>query len=220
MLAARLATQRAVAEADFKASAPTWTALDWRGRDGIIGLEELLVPRERTALPSSRIERLIYEVRGQRVMLDQDLAELYGVTTAALNQAVRRNRRRFPADFAFDLARDEFEALRSQNVISKPVGRGGRRSLPIAFTEQGVAMLSSVLRSARAIDVNVAIMRAFVRVRQVLAGHATLLVRLDALERHLGVHSAQFKAVFAAIRSLMTGGRVPSRRRIGYTAED
>ena len=152
-------------------------------------------------------------------MLDHDLAALYGVTTGALNQAVRRNPRRFPADFAFALAQNEVEALLSQNVIAKPAGRGGRRNMPFAFTEQGVAMLSSVLRSDRACDVNVAIMRAFVRLREVLTGHATLLKRLEALERQLGVHGAQFKAVFAAIKLLMSGTRVPSKRRIGYTAE-
>lgn len=144
-------------------------------------------------------------------MLDSDLAELYGVRTEVLNQAVKRNRRRFPEDFMFQLARREAEFLRSQIVISK-LGRGGRRYLPYAFTEQGVAMLSGVLQSERAVQVNIAIMRAFVRLRRILAAHKGLARKLEELERR---YDAQFKAVFDAIRQLMAPPE-KSRRRIGF----
>jgi hypothetical protein len=132
-------------------------------------------------------------------MLDADLAPLYGVPTRALIQAVRRNPERFPADFMFRLATTEAAALRSQTVISN-VGRGGRRYLPYAFTEQGVAMLSSVLRSQRAIRVNVEIMRAFVRLRRMLVSHDELAQKVATLERR---YDGQFKVVFEAIRKLM-----------------
>jgi len=132
-------------------------------------------------------------------MLDADLAPLYGVPTRALIQAVRRNPERFPADFMFRLATVEAAALRSQTVISN-VGRGGRRYLPYAFTEQGVAMLSSVLRSQRAIRVNVEMMRAFVRLRRMLVSHDELAQKVTTLERR---YDGQFKVVFEAIRKLM-----------------
>ena len=150
-------------------------------------------------VPAGRIERAILLIRGQKVMLDVDLAGLYGVPTRVLVQAVKRNLRRFPGDFMFQLTPEEFAGLRSQIVISSS-GRGGRRTLPYAFTEQGVAMLSSVLRSRRAIHVNVEIMRAFVRLRQMLASHADLARKLAALERK---YDAQFRVVFDAIRELM-----------------
>jgi hypothetical protein len=124
-------------------------------------------------LPSERIERSILLIRGHKVMLDADLAELYGVETRALLQAVSRNQKRFPEDFMFQMSKEEYELLRSQIVISKK-GRGGRRYLPYVFTEQGVAMLSSVLRSERAVQVNVEIMRAFVRLRRMLASNEEL----------------------------------------------
>lgn len=162
-------------------------------------------------IPVESIERAIVLVHGQKVMLDSDLAELYGVETRALVQAVKRNRDRFPEDFMFQLTREEFDNLRSQPVISSP-GRGGRRYPPHAFTEQGVAMLSSVLRSARAVKVNIEIMRTFVRLRQMLASHAELARRLDDLE---GKYDEQFKAVFDAIRALMTPPE-PKRRPIGF----
>src|SRR5262245_23545639 len=127
-------------------------------------------------LPAPGVESLILMVRGQRVMLDADLAKLYGTPTSRLNEQVQRNRRRFPPDFMFELTVQEAAALRSQDAISKP-GRGGRRYLPLVFTEQGVAMLSSVLRSERAVEVNILIMRAFVKMRQLLASHADLAAR-------------------------------------------
>ena len=165
-------------------------------------------------VPTERIERAILYIRGEKIMLDRDLAELYGVETRALVQAVRRNRERFPQDFMFQIAREELRGLRSQIVISK--GRGGLRRLPYAFTEQGVAMLSSVLKSKRAAAVNVEIMRAFVRLRSLLASHADLSRKLDALEAR---YDSQFKIVFDAIRELMTPPE-PKRRRLGFRSGD
>ena len=144
-------------------------------------------------------------------MLDQDLAALYGVDTRALVQAVKRNPARFPPDFMFQLTADEYARLRSQTVISN-IGSGGRRTAPYAFTEQGVAMLSSVLRSPRAVRVNVEIMRAFVRLRALLATHADLSRKLSALEKK---YDAQFRVVFDAIRDLMAPPP-KSRRTIGF----
>jgi hypothetical protein len=146
-------------------------------------------------------------------MLDVDLAMLYGVQTKVLLQGVKRNIARFPSDFMFQLARREYESLRSQIVTSK--GRGGRRYLPYAFTEQGVAMLSSVLRSPRAVRVNIEIMRAFVRLRQMLASHAELARKLDAMERK---YDGQFRVVFDALRQLMMEP-VRKKRPIGYHTE-
>ncbi len=148
-------------------------------------------------LPAERIERRILLFRGQKVMLDQDLAELYGVTTGNLNKAVGRNAGRFPDDFMFQLTPGELANLRFQ---SGRASWGGRRTPPYAFTEQGVAMLSSVLHSERAIQVNVAIMRAFVRLRELLSSHADLRRKLEALEQK---YDAQFRVVFDAIRELM-----------------
>lgn len=162
-------------------------------------------------MPSHRqnqIESRIVVIRGQRVMLDEALAELYQVEVKALNQAVRRNADRFPADFAIRLTADEEESLRSQFVTLK-TGRGQHRKYPpTAFTEQGVAMLSTVLRSKRAVLVNIEIMRTFVRLRQMLASNAELAQRLDALERK---YDSQFKVVFHAIRELMLPQRTTSR---------
>ena len=162
------------------------------------------------ALPMERVEDRILSIRGHRVMLDADLAELYGVPTKRLNEAVRRNAARFPEDFMFQLTADEAEILRSQFATSN--GRGGRRYIPYAFTELGVAMLSSVLNSERAVLVNIAIMRAFVRLREMAASHKDVLLRLDEME---GKYDRQFKVVFDAIRALMEPPKIP-RRRIGY----
>ncbi len=162
-----------------------------------------------------RIERAILLLRGHRVMLDSDLATLYGVDTRVLVQAVKRNIDRFPDDFMFHLTAGEFQALRSQIVTSKPAGRGGRRVAPYAFTEQGVAMLSSVLRSPRAVRVNIEIMRAFVRLRGLLASHVDLARKLDELEKR---YDRQFAVVFDAIRQLMTPPATP-RPRIGFGKE-
>jgi hypothetical protein len=159
-----------------------------------------------------RIESLIYIIREERVMLDKDLADLYQVETKALVQAVQRNRKRFPPDFMFQLSFQEFTALRSQIVTSK--GRGGRRTPPYAFTEHGVAMLSSVLRSERAMEINIEIIRAFVKLRQLVASNADLANRLNHLEQK---YDSQFKVVFDAIRRLMSETtQVPPKRRIGF----
>lgn len=161
----------------------------------------------------TNVESRIFLIRGEKVMLDVDLADLYEVETRALVQAVKRNITRFPGDFMFQLTQEEFDGLRSQFVTSKPGGRGGRRYLPYAFTEQGVAMLSSVLRSERAILVNIEIMRAFVRLRQMLASNAELARKLEALETK---YDAQFKVVFDAIRELMTPPEPKKKRPIGF----
>lgn len=153
----------------------------------------------------------IREIRGIRVMLDSDLAALYAVPTKSLNLAVRRNLSRFPSDFMFRLTKEEASRLRFQTETSK-AGRGGRRHAPYAFTEQGVAMLSSVLRSRRAIRVNVEIMRAFVRLRRMALGHEDLTRRIDTLERR---YDGQFAQVFEALRALIRSGP-GSRRRIGF----
>jgi phage regulator Rha-like protein len=162
------------------------------------------------AVPPERIERRILQVRRQKVMLDADLAELYGVETKVLNQSVRRNLYRFPADFMFQLTKQEFRDLRFQFGTSSRWG--GRRYIPMAFTEQGVAMLSSVLHSERAVQVNIAIMRAFVKLREILSSHRDLASRLNKMEKK---YDARFKVVFDAIRELM---RPPekTRGRIGF----
>jgi hypothetical protein len=157
------------------------------------------------------IERLIYLIRGHKVMLDKDLAELYGVETKALKQAVKRNIDRFPSDFMFELSEHKFNILRSQIVTSSSQW-GGARYRPMVFTEQGVAMLSSVLRSKRAVQVNIEIMRAFVRLRQLMAAHKDLERRLDSLEER---YDEQFKVVFDAIRALMKPPEKP-REKIGF----
>lgn len=160
-------------------------------------------------------ETRILVVRGHRVLLDSDLAALYGVAVKALNQAVKRNPGRFPPDFMFSLTQQEAVLLRSQIVTSNApsLGRGGRRTLPYAFTEQGVAMLSSVLRSERAVRANVEIMRAFVRLRSLAAQNLALGRRLDELESR---YDRQFKVVFDAIRELMTPPASGPKRRIGF----
>lgn len=170
-------------------------------------------PGDAPLIPAERIEQHIVVLRGEKVMLSPHLAELYGVETRALVQAVKRNRDRFPPDFMFQLTRDEYANLKSQIVTSS--WGGARRAPPHAFTELGVAMLSSVLRSPRAVRVNIEIMRAFVRLRQLLATHADLARKLEALERK---YDAQFRAVFEAIRQLMTPPPEPKKGRIGFPA--
>lgn len=152
-----------------------------------------------TTSPSERIARSILILRGHKILLDVHLAALYGVTTKRLNEQVKRNRSRFPADFMFQLTTEEVASLRSQSATSNK-GRGGRRYRPYAFTEQGVAMLSTVLNSERAIHVNIEIMRTFVRLRQMLASNAELARKLADLEKK---YDAQFRVVFDAIRQLM-----------------
>jgi hypothetical protein len=158
-----------------------------------------------TPIASDAIERSILSLHGQRVLLDATLAAMYGVEVRILNQAVKRNLARFPADFAFRLTADDMAVLKSQFVISKAATHGGaRRALPMAFTEQGVAMLSGVLHSPRAIAVNVEIMRAFVRMRQLLAANTELARKLAELEAR---YDQRFQVVFDAIRQLMEDGQ-------------
>ena len=162
--------------------------------------------------PIELIERKIHLIRGQKVMLDSDLAELYGVPAKVLNQAVKRNIKRFPSDFMLQFNEDEYAALRSQIVTLKK-GRGQHRKYPpFAFTEQGVAMLSSVLNSERAIEMNILIMRVFVKIREMIASNKYLAKRLDELEKK---YDAQFKVVFDALRQLMTPPE-PVKNKIGF----
>ena len=161
----------------------------------------------RAMVPETRIARHIAFVRGHKVMLDRDLAVLYGVSTKQLNQQVQRNGERFPSDFMFQLTPEEAESLRSQFATSN-MEWGGRRSLPYAFTEQGVAMLSGVLKSRRAVLVNVEIMRTFVKLRQILSSHADLARKLEELEKK---YDSQFRVVFDAIRELMSAEPVENR---------
>ena len=160
------------------------------------------------------VEGLIVSVRGQRVLLGQQLATLYAVETRVLMQAVQRNRERFPSDFMFELSAEELAILKSQNVISSSGARwGGLRKPPFAFTEQGVAMLSSVLRSKRAVAVNIEIMRAFVKLRSLLEVDRELARKLGALEQR---YDQQFRVVFDAIRELMATPSSGNKRRIGF----
>lgn len=166
-----------------------------------------------TTLPTEVIEKKILLIREEKVMLDADLAELYGVETKMLVRAVKRNIERFPADFMIQLDMNEFDNLRFQFGTSSRWG--GRRYLPYAFTEQGVAMLSSVLNSKRAVQVNIEIMRAFVKLRQMLSSNAELARRLNTLEKK---YDSQFKAVFDAIRQLMIPPE-PKKKKIGFKRE-
>ncbi len=168
---------------------------------------ELLIPQE-------LIEGCILLIRGQRVLLDRDLAKLYGVSTGRLNEQVRRNIRRFPPDFMFQLSKDEFANWISQFAISNSGAKMGFRKRPLAFTEQGVAMLSSVLHSDRAVEVNIAIMRAFVRLRELVSTNKDLARRLDELEKK---YDENFRVVFDAIRQLMDPpAPTGKKRRIGF----
>ena len=169
----------------------------------------------KTLIPAERIERAILLIRGHKVMLDSNLAMLYGVTTSRLNEQVKRNRKRFPSDFMIQLTSDEISSLRSHFATSN-TGRGGRRYRPYAFTEQGVAMLSSVLNSSKAVQVNIEIMRAFVRLRQMLATHEDLARKLTALEKK---YDAQFRVVFDAIRQMMAPPD-KKKRGIGFLVKE
>ncbi len=173
---------------------------------------------EMTAAGGAEVARRIYTVRGLNIMLDSDLAELYGVQTASLNQAVKRNSSRFPADFMFQLTEAEADGLISQTVISN-AGRGGRRKPTTVFTEQGVAMLSGVLRSERAVQVNIAIMRAFISLRGLMATENDLARRILTMEAK---YDKQFATVFEAIRRLIeTEKPAPApERRMGFRAHN
>jgi hypothetical protein len=193
-----------------------------------------------TPVDVTQVERLIYLVRGQRVVLDQDLAALYGVTTKRFNEQIRRNRRRFPPDFMFKMTREEYENLRSQFATSRnPIeigtgenqslrsqfatlktGRGKHRKyLPNLFTEHGAIMAASVLNSPKAVEMSIFVVRAFVRLRELLSTHHQLAAKLDELEGKLSTHDEQIVVLFEAIRQLMDEP-VPEKRRIGFGVED
>ena len=166
----------------------------------------------------TRIESLIYTIRGLRVMLDSDLAKIYGVTTGALNQALKRNIRRFPDDFAFQLSGEELEILISQIVISKK-GSGGRRKLPWVFTEHGAIMLASILNSERAVEMSVSVVRAFVLMREQLTANKELAQKLSELENRVSGHDESIQNLFEAIRQLVEPPLPEDRKQIGFMRE-
>ena len=184
---------------------------------------------ETSALPVDRIAQAIVVIRGQKVLLDENLAALYGVETRRLNEQVRRNAGRFPADFMFQLSGEEYAALISQFATSKP-GRGGRRKLPLAFTEHGAIMAAAVLNSSRAVEVSIYVVRAFVRLREALASNQELAAKLDVLEQKTELLSlqhetfagntrGQLKQVFEALRQLMAPPVQSPRRPIGFVTQ-
>jgi len=177
------------------------------------------VHRRSALVPVAEIEKCIFLLRGQRVMLDVHLAQLYGVETKNLNKAVKRNLDRFPADFMFQLTLKEIENLRFQFGTSS-FGHGGRRYAPYVFTEQGVAMLSSVLKSRQAVRVNIAIMRAFVRLRETLSLHKELAHKLAELERKIEKHDESISTLFEAMRQLMTPVEKPAKEMGFHVKED
>jgi phage regulator Rha-like protein len=168
----------------------------------------------RLSVSVERIERKIYVIRDQKVMLDSDLAELYEVQTKILNKAVKRNLDRFPEDFMFRVAPEEIESLRFQ-IGTSNTSQGGRRYMPYVFSEHGVAMLSSVLNSKRAVQMNIAIIRAFIKLREVLATHKDLAHKIDDLEFKYQEHDHELKVVFDAIRKLISTP-APTKRRMGF----
>jgi hypothetical protein len=170
-------------------------------------------------IPLERIERKILFIRGEKVILDIDLAELYGVETKRLNQQVRRNLGRFPADFLFQLSDTEYSSLRSQFATSNE-GRGGRRYLPFAFTEHGAIMAASVLNTPRAVEMSVFVVRAFVRLRNFLATRKELAEKVAELERKMSSHDEQIVAIIDAIKQLMATPAPPKKRSIGFQSED
>jgi DNA-binding PadR family transcriptional regulator len=174
---------------------------------------------EQLPVPVALIERRIYIIRGHKVMLDADLAQLYQVPTFRLNEAVKRNRKRFPEDFMFPLTVQENESLKSHFAMSK--GRGGRRTIPYAFTEHGVAMLSSVLNSERAVQMNILIIRAFVRLREMLATHKEVAARIEKLETSHQRHASVINILAEEIRNLkrLSGPSSKSKRPIGFRVE-
>ncbi len=167
-------------------------------------------------IPDETIISKIYFIRGQKVILDRDLAQLYGVTTGNLNKAVQRNLKRFPDDFMFPLNEEEFKNLMFQNGISS---WGGTRKSPSAFTEQGVAMLSGVLNSDRAIEVNIHIIRVFTKLRQLLLTHKDILLKLEQLENNVTRHNKEIQYIFEALKQLLNPPAEP-RKRIGYRTKD
>ena len=185
--------------------------------------KSMAVGAHASLLVPEKLATLVHYLRREKVILDSDLAELYGVETGALNRAVKRNIERFPADFMFQLTEGELDSLLSQIATSKNAetnlkcqigissSHGGRRTLPYAFTEQGVAMLSSVLRSERAVEVNIAIMRTFVQLRRLMDSNALLAEKIEALEEKYADHDQQFQLVFEAIKQLIAAPAPPAK---------
>jgi phage regulator Rha-like protein len=172
--------------------------------------------RTKEIVPVERIANQILLIRSQKVILDTDLAELYGVPTKVLNQAIKRNIDRFPEDFMFQLNQKEFNNLRSQIVTSKY--RGGRRYLPYVFTEHGAIMVASVLNSPKAVEVSILVVRAFVKLREILSTHKELALKLDQLERKIAIHDDTIQSLITAIRELMEPPE-PRKRAIGFHAK-
>ena len=166
-------------------------------------------------IPDELVMNKIYFIRGQKAMLDRDLAELYGVTTSNLNLAVRRNKDRFPEDFIFQLTKEEFQSLILQSAISKKQGRGGIRKLPNVFTEQGVSMLSGVLNSETAIRVHIQIIRVFAKMRELLLTHKDILLQLEKIEKKLTGHDGDLQLIFQYLKQLLNPTQ-PPRRKIGF----
>lgn len=177
------------------------------------------ITKQKSIVPLERIERAILLIRGEKVLLDSDLAELYGVKTRVLNQAVRRNLERFPKDFMFQLTKEEYRSLRSQFVTLKP-GRGRHRKyLPYAFTEHGAVMLASVLNSPIAIRMSIFVVRAFVRLREILSTHKELARKLIELEQRIAQHDETIQSIFAVIKKLMAPPKQKSRP-IGFRIKE
>lgn len=177
--------------------------------------------KHKEPIPLAHIAQSILVLRGHKVLLDADLAVLYGVSTKVLVQAVKRNQERFPEDFMFSLTSEEWAGLRSQSVTSnKKGGRGGRRYAPYAFTEHGAMMAASVLNTPRAVEVGIYVVRAFVQLRELFAANKELARKLDALERKLGAHDLAIAEILGAIRELMTPPTPPPKRRIGFVTEE
>lgn len=171
--------------------------------------------KEKSIIPIEVVSQRIFFIRGQKVMLDADLAELYEIPVKVLLQAVKRNSKRFPADFMFQLNKSELESLRSQIVTSKIEGRGGRRYLPYAFTEHGVAMLSSVLRSPRAVQMNILIVRAFIKIREILASNRDLAGKIEDLQREQKLHNKHINSIYTMLDKLINDPIKPPKR-IGF----
>jgi phage regulator Rha-like protein len=186
----------------------TWEAVLIAARKSILKMTD----QADSLIPMERIQQCIYLVRRQKIMLDSDLARLYGVETKALVRAVKRNIRRFPGDFMFQLTKGEYETFLRCQIGTSKTGSGGRRYLPYAFTEQGVAMLSSVLTSQRAIEVNIAIVRTFVKLREILVDNASLRQKIEALERK---YDEQFQQVFEVL-NLMSKEEEEPREPFGF----
>ena len=171
--------------------------------------------KEKSIIPIEVVSQKIFFIRGQKVMLDVDLAELYGVSVIRLNEQVKRNRSRFPEDFMFQINKDELESLRSQFAISKIEGRGGRRYLPYAFTEHGVAMLSSVLRSPRAVQMNILIVRAFIKIREILASNKDLAHKIEELQKEQKTQNRHINSIYSILEKLINEP-VKLSKKIGF----